>query len=251
MAKLFNKIRLKLISEKPSTSRTTNYLKYAIGEIVLVVMGILIALQINMWNTNRIERKKENLILKELHKEFVSNKLQLDSVMFFHKRSYKSVNYIKSKLPINVKETNLDSLSYHLFYMGWTYTFNPSQGVTKALMNSSTFGVVSNDELRQLLISWNDILLDYQEEELWARNNYQNQLKPFEKKHFYWSYDYKKWLDDPRINLDILEDLEFDNYILDRYADLEIIVNNSAGEMDRVIEAIDRIIELSKPKNHD
>ncbi len=43
MAKLFNKIRMKLVSEKPSTIRTTNYLKYAIGEIVLVVIGILIA----------------------------------------------------------------------------------------------------------------------------------------------------------------------------------------------------------------
>jgi len=39
MAKLFNQIRKKLILEKPSTSRTANYLKYAIGEIVLVVIG--------------------------------------------------------------------------------------------------------------------------------------------------------------------------------------------------------------------
>jgi len=42
MAKLFNSIRRKLVSDKPSFERTTNYLKYAIGEIVLVVIGILI-----------------------------------------------------------------------------------------------------------------------------------------------------------------------------------------------------------------
>jgi len=50
MAKLFNNIRKKLISEKPSATRTANYLKYAIGEIILVMIGILLALQINNWN---------------------------------------------------------------------------------------------------------------------------------------------------------------------------------------------------------
>ncbi len=247
MINFFRKKRKTLADD----NKALKYTRYAIGEIVLVVIGILIALQINTWNTNRIERKKEALILKELHKEFVANKQQLDSVVFFHKKSFKSANYIKSKLPIDIKKTNLDSLSYHLYYIGWVYTFNPSQGVTKALMNSSTFGVISNDELRQLLISWNDILVDYQEEESNAASNYQNHLKPFEKKYFYFDPDYSKWLSDPRIDLDILEKLEFDNYILDRYNDIYNIVKSSAGELDRVTESINRIIELSKPENND
>ena len=56
MAKLFNSIRKKLINDKPSTTRTANYLKYAIGEIILVVIGILIALQVNNWNQDRIAK---------------------------------------------------------------------------------------------------------------------------------------------------------------------------------------------------
>ena len=40
MAKLFNSIRRKLVSDKPSSVRTANYLKYAIGEILLVVIGM-------------------------------------------------------------------------------------------------------------------------------------------------------------------------------------------------------------------
>jgi len=51
MIKLFRNIRQKLVAE----GKTTNYLKYAIGEIVLVVIGILIALQINNWNESQIE----------------------------------------------------------------------------------------------------------------------------------------------------------------------------------------------------
>jgi Family of unknown function (DUF6090) len=73
MAKLFNKIRQQLISEKPSANRTTNYLKYAIGEIVLVVIGILIALSINNWNESNKLAKKETTLLISLQKEIETN----------------------------------------------------------------------------------------------------------------------------------------------------------------------------------
>ena len=55
MIKFFRKIRQQLISE----NQMGKYLKYAIGEILLVVIGILIALQINNWNQNRIDSKLE------------------------------------------------------------------------------------------------------------------------------------------------------------------------------------------------
>jgi len=69
MAKLFNNIRKKLVSDKPSATRTANYLKYAIGEIILVVIGILIALSINNWNENR---KLESLV-KNYEQNIIKN----------------------------------------------------------------------------------------------------------------------------------------------------------------------------------
>ena len=247
MINFFRKKRKTLANE----NKTLKYARYAFGEIALVVVGILIALSINNWNQNRINKENEKLVLKELHKEFLSNKSQIDTVAFYHKRSFHSVNYVRSKLPIDIEDTNLDSLAYHLFYMGWTYTYNPSKGVTNALMNSSTFNLISNDELRNLLIRWDDVVSDYQEEEVLAQKNYNNQLKPFEKKYFYWEDDHKKWLKDPRSDLTILESLEFDNYVLDRYTDLSNIVNNTSGELEGIVESIDKIIELSKPIEHD
>jgi hypothetical protein len=243
MIKFFRKIRFDLMEN----NKTGKYFKYALGEIILVVIGILIALQINNWNENRIDQKKEKLILKELHKEFIANRIQLDSVLYINGRSFESVKYVRSKLPIDLEKVNFDSLGFHLYFMGYTNTFNPSSGVTNALMNSSTFSLISNDELRQLLISWDDVVLDYQEDELFAYHNYVNQLKPFEKKHFYWD-DYEKWLTDPRVDLTILESLEFDNYVLDRYYDLRGIFENSAGELENITTTIDRIIELSESK---
>jgi len=46
--------------------KTSKHFKYAISEIILLIIGVLIALQINNWNQNRIEGNKENLILTKL-----------------------------------------------------------------------------------------------------------------------------------------------------------------------------------------
>ncbi|MEJ2584735.1 MAG: DUF6090 family protein [Robiginitalea sp.] len=227
----------------------SKYLLYATGEILLVVIGILIALQVDTWNNLRNQKQKEQLILNELHQEFLGNKRQLDTVVYYHKRSLKSAEYLMAQLPVDLKTTHLDSLAYHLYYMGWIYTYNPSMGITNSLLSNATYEIISNDELRQLLISWNDVLSDYQEEEIRAFNNYQNHLKPFEKEHFYFSSDYRKWLTDPRVDLNILETLAFDNYVQDRYNDANEIVNNVSGELQKITETINRIIALSDPEN--
>ena len=245
MIKFFRKVRQKVLSE----GKTGKYFKYAIGEIILVVIGILIALSINNWNSIRIQKRKESLLLNGLNKEFKANKIQLDSVLKNHKYSMKSVEYLMSRLPIkNTKKENLDSLSYHIYHLGTFYTFNPSGGVINSLINSSSIDIISNNELRQFIIGWNDVLLDYQEEEILARDNYINHLKQFEKKHFNYNNNYYKYLNDPRIDLSILQTLEFDNYVQDRQFDLENILNNSYGELDAIITTIDKIIELSEAK---
>ena len=63
MIKLFRKIRQNFLSE----GKTAKYLKYAISEIVLVVIGILIALSINNWNENRKAAIQEEIVLKSLY----------------------------------------------------------------------------------------------------------------------------------------------------------------------------------------
>ncbi|MBO0329567.1 DUF6090 family protein [[Muricauda] lutisoli] len=248
MIRFFRKIRQRLLTE----NKFTKYVLYAIGEIFLVVIGILLALQINNWNDRRKEKQKETFILNDLHQEFVSNKKLLDSIMIHHKRTFKSSEYLKSRLPIDVNTIdNLDSLSYHLFTVSFAYTYNPSTGIVNSLLNNSTIEIISNDELRQLLIGWKDVLSDYQEEELRASENYLNHLKPFEKEHFKYSLDYKELLSDPRIDLTFLETLAFDNYVLDRYNDLNNIVNTNTwtGELNHISKTMDRIIELSNTKS--
>lgn len=69
MIKFFRKIRFDLMEK----NKTGKYLKYAIGEIVLVVLGILIALSINSWNQDRIDKRSESKYLQDLKREIQSN----------------------------------------------------------------------------------------------------------------------------------------------------------------------------------
>ena len=77
MIKFFRKIRYDLMNQ----NRTSKYLKYAIGEIILVVIGILIALQINNWNENRKIQKAQNNLLINLY-----DNLAADSIVLYQNR---------------------------------------------------------------------------------------------------------------------------------------------------------------------
>lgn len=190
MIKFFRNIRQNLLMEH----KTSKYFKYAIGEIILVVIGILIALQINNWNENRKNTFKETTILSNIHKEFKQNKKQLDSVVKQHQHVYDNCAKIISLFPIRTKPTQstLDSLSYQLFWSYGGVTFNPSQTSINALSSTSTFDIIKNDTLKDLLISWNDLIEDYQEEELRARQYMIEQYDPYMANHFDFNFKDKR-----------------------------------------------------------
>ena len=75
MLRFFRHIRQRLLTE----NRFSKYLLYAVGEIILVVIGILIALQINNWNEDRKMRQSERQILLSLSDDFMANLSTIDS----------------------------------------------------------------------------------------------------------------------------------------------------------------------------
>jgi hypothetical protein len=227
-------------------NKTGKYLKYAIGEIVLVVIGILIALSINNWNENRLKSKKEKIVLANIHKEFKENKMQLDTVLFWHRKVRYNCSKIIKLFPIKSKPEAevLDSLSVYLYDSYGGYTFNPSQSSINALMSTSTFDIISDENLRNLLVSWNDLVKDYQEEEQYARNYTWNQYDPFLSKHFDWNFNLK----DSRNNFEVLQSLEFEYKVKSQHDLLEQILTSS-GELKILEETLGKIIELTKPVN--
>ena len=81
MLKFFRKIRQKLITE----GNLKKYLIYAAGEVLLVMIGILLALQVNKWKEQRKAKKQEFLLIKQLQIDMKSN---LDGVVDLNKRLY-------------------------------------------------------------------------------------------------------------------------------------------------------------------
>ena len=141
----------------------------------------------------------------------------------------------------------LDSLSDYMWKSFGGYTFNPSQTSINALINTSSFDIISNDELSNLLISWNDLVKDYQEEEKYAKDFAINDYEHFFSKHFTWNL---KFNEDSRNDLNALLSSEFDYLIHNNYDLLEQILKTS-GELEVLIEVLDRIIELSDSNNND
>ena len=77
MIKFFRHIRQSMINQ----NRTKKYLLYAIGEIILVVIGILIALQINNWNEDQKSRKDERYVLTEVLKNLEEDAILVKEII--------------------------------------------------------------------------------------------------------------------------------------------------------------------------
>jgi len=77
MIKFFRKIRYGFMEK----NKTGKYLKYAIGEILLVVIGILIALQINNWNASKKINESKKIAISKITEEVENNKLEIDNVL--------------------------------------------------------------------------------------------------------------------------------------------------------------------------
>src|SRR5210317_2333516 len=113
MIKFFRKIRQNLLME----NKTGTYLKYAIGEIFLVVIGILIALSINNWNQQRISHNKEQILLSELYQEFVNNKVQFDIVINVHQKSLDLSDSLIARFPFVMEPENLNNRQKVWYYI--------------------------------------------------------------------------------------------------------------------------------------
>ena len=144
MIKFFRKIRYNLMG----TGNTSKYLKYAIGEIILVVVGILIALQINTWNENRNDRnlEKEFLIaLKETLNRDLERNLTSQEV---NKRALHSMQvvteHIEQDLPYN------DSLKHHFGTASNFLFWDLSESVFESL-KAKGLDLISNNNLRDSL----------------------------------------------------------------------------------------------------
>ena len=155
-------------------NKTGKYLKYAIGEIILVMIGILLALQVNNWNEQRKDRKKEQVVLKQLQEDFQANLIQLEEKMKTREKILISAFQLLKAFdePVGVDR---DSVIKDLAKVNHDPTFDPIQN---DLTSSGNLSLISNNQLKRLLSNWSSDVVGVQEIEVnWTKSVYgQNQL---------------------------------------------------------------------------
>jgi hypothetical protein len=150
MINFFRNIRKKLAAE----NKVASYLRYAIGEIVLVVIGILIALQINNWNENRKERLVEIKYLKNLKHDLRNDSIDLDYYKNIRlgqaNAAHELIKLAKSKNGNDISK--LDSL-YTTVALWWEFV--PNNNTFEELRSSGNLQLIKNDSIKYLLLDLN------------------------------------------------------------------------------------------------
>ena len=172
MISFFRKIRQKLLSQ----NRVTRYLVYALGEVILVTIGILIALSINTWNEDRKDRIYEQKMLTEIYRSLVDDADYIRN----HLLGYRiesvdaSIKYFDQLLLEQKPDSS--KLSHFFERLSWGLTFQINEGPYEGL-KANGLDRVSNDTLRNTLMWYFDFAIPrYEELVEWNINRFQKDM---------------------------------------------------------------------------
>ncbi|MDX8341577.1 DUF6090 family protein [Draconibacterium sp. IB214405] len=256
MIKFFRTLRYRLIGE----NKVKKYLFYALGEIILVVIGILIALAINNNNVKRNIQKKEQTYLVGLKEEFKISKIKLQELINVNKHNYEGARQIIayiSNSDIQPGEKEFSELLYKTLV--FDISFNPNNSLLNEMVNSGSLKDISNPDLRIYLTNWISTLDDIakQEEDLGEQRELIVDMFQGNEQSIRTIFDLsgvtKSGLDiEPRknnvSNLNLLSSTEFENKLL------LFILSSEATETahyEPLMENIDAILDLIEMETKD
>ena len=144
MIKFFRKIRYDLMEK----NKTGKYFKYAIGEIILVVIGILIALQINNWNIEKKEQVQEQKYLIEIKANLESDLLQIEDI----RKVYQQISATADSILIFIKDakpktTNYNKLWEYIIDFTYVPSFQSQKNGYNNLISAGNINQIKNQEL--------------------------------------------------------------------------------------------------------
>ena len=250
--KVFRKIRFDLLKNQKSIK----YLKYAVGEIILVVFGILIALQINNWNNYKKERIIERETLANLQLDLQAASDQLNAKIR-QNRKFFQCDSILIKIIHEKKTISIDSLESLVLCHLITPTFDPEVGTLTEIINTGKLNIINNSDLRSHISTWNRYIENLNETTEKLKHFDINVKTPlYETKipminwFSYWYEDWAKFY--PKSNFswnpeELVYTLEFENmlanYIIfsgtQRYRLLEM-----KQKIDEMVQLIDKELSL-------
>ena len=229
MIKFFRKIRQNLLME----NKTGTYFKYAIGEIVLVVIGILIALSINNWNEGRKNDIAEKEFIKGIHNDLTQDKEYIKLVLTKIKPKIVAFNILNdnnSKIFIDHKN-QIDSLLQKYLFVGQR-TFYPISGTYESAVSGNKINTYKNKNISRSIIKlYNSIysrLLDNSENldlrwnDLTQKYSHERRTNHFDK------------MDETQFSK-VLDDIHYHYLQLNWYQN---ILNNTETEINKLLEQL-------------
>ena len=248
MITLLRKIRKKLLTG----SDLSKYLVYAIGEIMLVMIGILLALQVNTWNDERNQKREEIAALNDLREEFQKNKEIFLSHLDF-KRPYEEAWH---QFLVDIKN------EISPFHDGLTdrpgsgaQTLNITFGSLNAILSTGKIDRIRNDSLKYLLTAWEENMEEYVEDEKAHWEFLRNEFQSYESeiRHFPWIGQMVKGEEEQYIFSDkeqiktnwikTLQDTKYQNLMIMQHWHLVNVLAEGESLLDHFTQIIDLLNE--------
>ncbi len=241
MINFFRKTRKKLADD----NKPMKYMRYAVGEIVLVVVGILIALSINNWNEGRKSLERERGLLTQMKNNLQYNLVQFSEVKqsYINQREWINIvlNHIENKEKLN------DSKSYY-FYGPFRAGSPKLTSSAYETLKSSGLDVIKSDELREEIInlyevSYTEYTLNIEQTlNIWETQMitpYYSQNFSIVKDKFLTPNDYDFLFSDQKfVNLLTMRRLYFDN-VVKSLMTMQELTENLIVDLDSYLEVED------------
>ncbi|MCO5726033.1 DUF6090 family protein [Robiginitalea marina] len=209
MLRFFRSLRQKLLAE----SRVSRYFAYAVGEIVLVMVGILLALQVNNWNEERKQRQVELKYFNNLKNDLNADLESLDYMLGLAADKVKAAKRVK-------RNSDLDSIgslydfSNDLLALIFVDEFRPNNNTYEEMKSSGNFSSIQNDSLKLKLMNLGKSYIGIEAAQEHMRYDFNVFLEDFEK-----YVDWGKYFNLGRSDIPKL-DLVYDSVYIARHKDV-------------------------------
>lgn len=176
MLRFFRQLRQRFLAE----NKFNRYLLYAIGEILLVVIGILIALQVNNWNEDRLQRRDELKYFSNLKNDLYADIERLDYMIGLAGTKVQAARKMKRK-SAHDSIGSLYDFSDDLLTLTFVEEFRPNDNTYEEMKSSGNFSRIRNDELKLKLMNLRKTYIEIEAAQEHMRYDFNVFLEDFEK----------------------------------------------------------------------
>jgi Family of unknown function (DUF6090) len=149
MIKFFRKIRQRLVTE----NKFSKYLIYAVGEIVLVVIGILIALGVNNWNQEKKNNRLGEDYLLRIQRDLVQDTINFRGIITYNNNLREDIKGLLVTLYAGVDNIEQVQNMSAIYDKALDQVFSPNDNTYKGMISSGTLGLIRNLELKEEIVN--------------------------------------------------------------------------------------------------